>query len=103
MSSKSEVNISFIGEIPVEFKSVEQLEKTLKSFHGSDCHISIYNLKNNRDGDVSFEFYSERHNNLIWQQKLLKKYLEEKYVDKLNSYSSSVWIASGDEDLYFES
>ena len=102
MSTKAEVEIHFIGRVPEMFCSDTNIVKHLKEFHdeekNGDCGIEVYEVKDFRNA-VTFDLYSERHVNLIWQKDLLKKYLLEKFPKNITEFQANVWVSSDDEDI----
>lgn len=100
MASKSEVTIHFKNDIP-EFDNATTITEALKKFFGSECAINVYDVNHHNGNEVSFELYSEKHNNLVWQQDLLKKYLQEKHSDEVTYFSTNVWTTT-DYDIHFE-
>lgn len=93
LPARADVNISFKKETPEAFHDAETLTKALKEFYGDECHIGVYEVSHNGEGEVYIDLYSERSINLDWQQNLLIKYLKDKCRDEFVEISSSVWVA----------
>lgn len=99
--AKCDAQIVFKGKAPESFKDDETLQKTLMDFYGEPCGVEVYDMKHYKlgrvrelagdDDAVTFELYSERYQNLYWQQDLLIKYLKEHC--QVEEISTSVWMS----------
>jgi hypothetical protein len=102
MSAKSEIQIVFSEDSPEEFRTSEELEETLKAFHGDICDVFVTGLDHTGKGELGFELYSGRYRNLLWQQDLLKRFLQDKYAEQVEIFQTNVWMTSDDESYLFD-
>jgi hypothetical protein len=99
LPAKSEIEIKFKGKRPDVFENSEALENALKQFYGEDCSVNVFQMEFYGEDSVYFDLYSDRYQNLYWQQDLLVKYLKEKCRDEFLEINTSVWTAC-DEDIH---
>lgn len=98
LPARADVTICFKKETPEVFQDANLLVKELKKFCGDDnCDIGIFELSHNGENSVYLDLYSERYQNLYWQQDLLVKYLKANC--EIEEISTSVWTAD-DNSIY---
>lgn len=103
MATKSDIDIHFKDEVPEALRYTDELIDDLKKFHGDDdVNIQIFELREYGTKELSLVLYSDRHVNLLWQQDLLKRYLQENFADVVTYFMASVWTTLPDTDLIFE-